>query len=80
MTTPVLDEVFDCLQRLTKCETVATKHAAVKTMIELGEKTEQVVVTLVELLLDPAKVIRNEAKAGLQRLGNYFYPLNSFFV
>ncbi len=68
MSTPVLDGLVDSLKKLSHCQTTAIKHVAVKTMIELGESRDDVIVQLVELLSDPAKLIRDEARNGLQCL------------
>lgn len=65
MTTPVLDGLLDTLQGFLEYEVPAVKYAAIKTMIELMGERPEVTMQLLKLLLDPAKMIRDEAKRGL---------------
>eukprot|EP00794_Sanderia_malayensis_P019056 gene19056-20970_t len=69
MPTPVLDGLLESLKNLTASDkATATRHCAVKTIVELGEKREDVIADMVNLLSDPAEIIRDEAKNGLKSL------------
>ena len=69
-----MGEVLEALQHFLTCNRPVVKLAAIKTSIELaGEANEEVVAPyLIKLLNDPEKIIREEAKTGLEILTGGF--------
>lgn len=70
-----MDEVLETLRNFLTCKKPVIKLAAVKTTIELvrDKKQEAIVPDLIKLLNDPAKIIRQEAKKGLETLAGKIF-------